>query len=67
MVTDIPSCIVKYMTYVKQLEYDETPDYAHLRKCLKSDKLSGDGKLEFPVPTASSSTVSCYVTHRYYL
>lgn len=54
---DVPSCVVKYMTYVKDLSYDQAPDYKFIRKCLKADKLSGDGKLDFPA-AASTSTVS---------
>ena len=53
LIADIPQCLIDYMTYVTQLEYDQEPDYNLLRNSLKAgmkkERLALDGKLNFTV------------------
>ena len=53
LIADIPQCLIDYMSYVTQLEYDQEPDYNLLRNSLKAgmkkERLALDGKLVFAV------------------
>ncbi|XP_067938930.1 serine/threonine-protein kinase VRK1-like isoform X2 [Watersipora subatra] len=59
----VPQCLIDYMMYVMELDYDEEPDYGQLKSYLKNgmkkEKITHDGKLDF-----SSALRSCPSTKR---